>query len=301
MLDVTSASSTFISAPDGLRLHARLHGNRTTRLLPVVCLPGLARTAEDFDRLADTLAGAHGRRVIALDYRGRGLSEYDRDPANYSFPVELADVLAVLTALDALPAIFVGTSRGGILTMLLAALRPTAIAGCVLNDIGPVIEPKGLMRIKGYIGKLPQPRSYEEGAEILRRLFDAQFPKLTHDDWLASAQRAFKQENGALVPTYDVKLAKTLEGVDFEKPFPPLWAQFDALPDVPVMVIRGENSDILTTATVEAMRSRRPALEVIEVPDQGHAPLLAEGDVIGRIAVFADRCEQAAPRISASG
>jgi pimeloyl-ACP methyl ester carboxylesterase len=291
MLDMTSPSSTFVSAPDGLRLHARVHGNRASRLLPVVCLPGLARTAEDFDRLAGILAST-GRRVIALDYRGRGLSGYDSDPANYSFPIELADVLAVLTALDALPAIFVGTSRGGILTMLLAALRPTAIAGCILNDIGPVIEPKGLMRIKGYIGKLPQPRSYEEGTEILRRLFDAQFPKLTHEDWLASARRAFKEANGGgLVPTYDVKLAKTMEGVDFEKPFPPLWAQFDALPAVPVMVIRGENSDILSAATVEAMRTHRPALEAIEVPDQGHAPLLAEGDLIARIAEFAGRCD----------
>jgi pimeloyl-ACP methyl ester carboxylesterase len=273
-------------------LHARVHGNRASRLLPVVCLPGLARTAEDFDRLAGILA-SKGRKVIALDYRGRGLSGYDRDPANYSFPVELADALAVLTALDALPAIFVGTSRGGILTMLLAALRPTAIAGCVLNDIGPVIEPKGLMRIKGYIGKLPQPRSYEEGAEILRRLFDAQFPRLTHEDWLASARRAFKEERGAFVPTYDVKLAKTMEGVDFEKPFPPLWAQFDALPDVPVMVIRGANSDILTAATVDAMRTHRPALETIEVPDQGHAPLLVEDDIIARIAEFAGRCDNA--------
>ncbi|HEY4142967.1 MAG TPA: alpha/beta hydrolase [Pseudolabrys sp.] len=292
MSDITSPSSTFISAPDGLRLHARVHGNRASRLLPVVCLPGLARTAEDFDRLAGILA-SKGRWVIALDYRGRGLSGYDRDPANYSFPVELADVLAILTALDALPAIFVGTSRGGILTMLLAALRPTAIAGCVLNDIGPVIEPKGLMRIKGYIGKLPQPRSYEEGAEILRRLFDAQFPRLTHEDWLASARRAFKEERGAFLPTYDVKLAKTMEGVDFEKPFPPLWAQFDALPDVPVMVIRGANSDILTAATVDAMRTHRPGLETIEVPDQGHAPLLVEDDIIARIAEFAGRCDNA--------
>lgn len=294
-----SPSSTFISAPDGLRLHARLYGSAASRLLPVVCLPGLARTAEDFEALAGSLA-AQGRRVIALDYRGRGLSGYDSDPANYSFPVELADILAVLTALDALPAIFIGTSRGGILTMLLAAVRPSAIAGCVLNDIGPVIEPKGLMRIKGYVGKLPQPRSYEEGAEILRRLFDAQFPKLTHEDWLASARRAFKEERGGFVPTYDVRLATTLEGVDFEKPFPPLWAQFDAMPAVPVMVIRGENSDLLTKATVESMQARRPALESLVIPDQGHAPLLVENDVIGRIAAFVARCEPAAGQTSAA-
>jgi pimeloyl-ACP methyl ester carboxylesterase len=285
--------SVFVSAPDGLKLHARCYGRCSAPALPVVCLPGLARTAADFDTLGQALASdaSRPRRVIALDYRGRGQSEYDRDPGHYTFQVELADLLAVMAALDAMPAILIGTSRGGILAMLLAAVRPTAIAGVVLNDIGPVIEPKGLMRIKGYVGKLPQPRSFEEGAEILRRLFDAQFPKLGPDDWLASAHRTFRPENGALVPTYDVKLATTLEGVDFEKPFPPLWQQFDALKDRPMMVIRGANSDILSPATVEAMRARRATLEAIEVPDQGHAPLLAEADTIARIADFAARCK----------
>ncbi|MEI9805220.1 MAG: alpha/beta hydrolase [Pseudolabrys sp.] len=283
-------SSVFISGPDGLRLHARCYGRRSAATLPVLCLPGLARTAADFELLAEALAGPHDRRVIALDYRGRGLSDYDRDPANYSFQVEIADVLAVATALEALPAIFIGTSRGGILTMLLGALRPTAIAGVVLNDIGPVIEPKGLMRIKGYVGKLPQPRNYEEAAEILRRLFDAQFPKLTHDEWLTSAHRTFKEQNGALVPVYDVNLAKTMEGIDFERPLPPLWAQFDALRHVPLMAIRGANSDLLSAETVTAMRSRRDAMETLEIPDQGHAPLLAEADTIARIAAFVASC-----------
>jgi len=287
--------SVFISAPDGLKLHARCYGPRSAEALPVVCLPGLARTEADFAPLARALAGntVRPRRVIALDYRGRGQSDYDRDPANYNFQVELADVLAVITSLDAARAVFVGTSRGGILAMLLAALRPTAIAGVVLNDIGPVIEPKGLIRIKGYVGKLPQPRSYEEAAEILRRLFDAQFPKLTRDDWLASARRTFREANGALVPTYDVNLAKTLEGVDFEKPFPPLWAQFDALAHVPLMVIRGANSDILSPATFEAMQARRAHMEAIDVPDQGHAPLLVEADMIARVVDFAARCDAA--------
>lgn len=289
-----SAISTFISAPDGLRLHARCYGRDTLPGLPAICLPGLARTAADFEALAVALSGdaRHPRRVIALDYRGRGHSDYDRDPANYAFNVELADMLAAATALDALPAVIIGTSRGGILAMLLAAARPTAIAGVVLNDIGPVLEPKGLMRIKGYVGKLPEPRSFDEGAEILKRLSSAQFPTLTDEDWMIASLRTFKEENGRLVPTYDVQLAKTLEGIDFERPLPPLWAAFDALAHVPLMVVRGANSDLLSPETVEAMRARRPDLETIEVPDQGHAPLLAEDDVIARIADFAVACDR---------
>ncbi len=286
-------TSVFLSAPDGLRLHARCYGRPSSPALPVVCLPGLARTAADFESIATALAedSQHPRRVIALDYRGRGLSDYDRAPANYSFQTELADVVAVVTALEAIPAVFLGTSRGGVLTMLLAALRPAAIAGVVLNDIGPVIEPKGLMRIKGYVGRMPQPKSLAEGAEILRRLFDAQFPKLTSEDWLAAAQRTFKQQDGAWVPTYDVRLAKTMEGIDFERPLPALWKEFDALANVPLMVVRGENSDLLSAATINAMRVRRSAMETVEVADQGHAPLLAETGVIGRIAEFVTGCD----------
>lgn len=288
------AVSILLSAPDGLKLHVRCHGKRTAAATPVVCLPGLARTTADFETLASTLAhdGAQPRRVIAIDYRGRGLSAYDSNPDNYSLPVELADVLAVVTALDALPAIFVGTSRGGILAMLLAAVRPTAIAGVVLNDIGPVIEPQGLMRIKGYVGKLPQPRSFEEGAEILRRLFGSQFPKLGPADWLVSAQRMYKEEKGRLVTTYDPKLSRAMKGIEPERPIPPLWQQFDALGSQRVMVIRGANSDILSAATVDAMRARHGMLETLEVPDQGHAPLLIEPDVIAHIADFAKRCDR---------
>jgi len=285
-------SSIFVTAPDGLKLHVRCHGRRGLHTLPVVCLPGLARTTADFDALAATLAGRdEGRRVIAVDYRGRGRSDYNR-PENYSLAVELADLLAVLTALDVGRAAFVGTSRGGILAMLLATVRPAAIAGVVLNDIGPVIEAKGLVRIKSYVGKLPPPKNFEEGAEILRRLFDAQFPKLDGEAWLAASRRTWREADGRLTTTYDVRLARTMEGMDLEKPLPSLWKEFDALRSIPLLVIRGANSDVLSEATVAAMRERRGAMQAIVVPDQGHAPLLAEPHVIRQIAAFIADCEK---------
>jgi len=291
-MTTNSGTSSFVAAPDGLRLHVRSYGPRTASAPPVVCLPGLARTGADFEPLAGALAGepASPRRVIAIDARGRGKSDYDRDPANYTVQVELGDVLAVLTALAIARAVFVGTSRGGILTMLLAAARPTAIAGCVLNDIGPVIEPKGLMRIKSYVGKLPRPASFHEGADILRRLFGSQFPKLSGDDWVAFAHRTFKEAGSRIVPDYDVKLATTLKSVRPERPLPALWKEFDALARVPVLVVRGGNSDILSAATVEAMRARRASLDVVEVPDEGHAPLLSGREIIDRIGAFVAAC-----------
>ena len=289
------ASSVFVTAPDGLRLHVRCYGPRLAPSLPVVCLPGLTRTAADFDDLASALASnpEAPRRVVAIDYRGRGLSDYDRDPGNYALATELADLCAVLTALDVPPAVFIGTSRGGILTMLLASAQPTAIVGVVLNDIGPVIEPTGLARIKSYVGKLPQPKSFEEGAEIFRRLFGQHFTRLTDQEWLGYSRRSFKVEQRRLVPTYDVHLARTMEGINFDQPLPAMWPQFDSLGRVPLTVLRGQNSDLLSEATVAAMRMRRTAMETITVPDQGHAPILSGADLIGRLGAFVASCEPA--------
>ncbi len=283
----------FVSARDGLKLHVRAWGPRNATGVPVICLPGLSRTAADFDVLAAALAGQQTspRRVLALDYRGRGASDYDRDPQNYNAAVELADVIAVVTALEAIPAIYVGTSRGGILTMLLAAARPTLIAGAVLNDIGPVIDQKGLLRIKSYVGKMPEPRNFEEGADILWRLFGAQFPRLTAQDWLKAAHQAWRDFDGRMITTYDARLSETLKSVDLERPLPTMWDQFDALAGVPLMAIRGANSDILSAKTLQAMKARRKDMETIVVADQGHPPLLAEADIVARIGLFVVACD----------
>jgi pimeloyl-ACP methyl ester carboxylesterase len=285
------ARSIFISSHDGLRIHVRHFGASNAPGLPVVCLPGLTRTVADFESMGWTLANT--RRAIAIDSRGRGQSDYDPNPENYNVAVELADVVTVLVTLQVGPAVFVGSSRGGILTMLLAASHPGAVAGAVLHDIGPVIEPQGIARIKSYVGKIPQPGSFAEGAEALRQLFQNQFPRLTSEQWLAAAQRTWAIKSGALVLTYDVRLAEVFDKAESARPPPALWKEFDALAGVPILVIRGVNSDILSAATVNAMRARHPSLEVIEVADQGHVPLLEGLELFNRITAFVERCEKA--------
>ena len=149
----------------------------------------------------------------------------------------------------------------------------------------------GLLRIKSYVGKLPEPANFTDAARILKQVMGVQFPKLRDPDWLAWASRSYKEAGGRLVSDYDVKLATILAELDPDKPPPSMWKEFDALASMPMMVIRGANSDILSTATLAAMQARHPGLQAMEVPDQGHAPLLAEPDVIGRIAAFAASCD----------
>jgi pimeloyl-ACP methyl ester carboxylesterase len=296
--DIAESRSIFVSAPDGLRLHVREFGSPSFSTVPIVCLPGLTRNTTDFDALALSLSrGEPQRRVIAIDSRGRGLSAYDPNTKNYTLAVELADVVAVLAHLQVRWAMFLGSSRGGILTMLLAEAHPEMITGAVLHDIGPVINPQGVARIKSYVGKMRQPRSLVDGAEILRRLFATQFPKLSSGQWLSAARRTWKLQEGKLVLTYDPALAEMLVDFDIEHPLPPLWDQFDALARVPVLVIRGANSDILPAATAQEMQMRHPDLEIMEVPDQGHVPLLDEPDLIDRIAVFVRRCDHHQARL----
>lgn len=282
-------TSHFITAQDGIRLHVRSWGDVDSAALPVVCLPGLTRNGADFDEPAALLA--HQRRVIAIDSRGRGQSDYD-SPENYTLPVELADVLAALTALSLGPAIFVGTSRGGLLSMMLAAARPTALAGAILVDIGPVIEMQGLMRIKSYVGKMPPLNSFAEAATLLKRANAMLFPALNDDDWMAFALRTWKMGAKGLEADYDPRLADTLAELDPAQPIAPIWPAFDALAHVPVMVIRGEHSDILSRETVHEMQARRSDLVSFEVPGQAHAPLLRDAPTQQAMLDFIAVCER---------
>ena len=289
-------TSRFVTANDGLKLHYRDYGPLAATTLPVICLPGFARTAADFHEVALALAEdeTKPRRVLALDYRGRGLSEYDRNWKNYDIRVELDDLVQVLVASGIEQAVFVGTSRGGLLTMALAAARPALIRGVVFNDVGPVIDARGLLRIRGYVGKLPVPRSFQEGAEILKRLSDQQFPILGEAEWEMMARRTWTDRDGALKPDYDVRLMKVLEELDLEAPLPVLWPYIDALKPVPMLAIRGANSDLLADKTLEEMAERHPDCETHTAPGQGHAPLLGSKDMIRRIAKLVARAERRA-------
>jgi pimeloyl-ACP methyl ester carboxylesterase len=283
--------SRFVTASDGLKLHARLYGHPQDGRLPVLCLPGLSRNSGDFDVVARALA--EERQVVALDYRGRGLSAADADWRNYALPVELDDLMTVTTVLGLARAVFLGTSRGGLLTMLTTAARPTLLAGAILNDIGPVIEGAGLARIKSYLGRLPEPATWDEAVALLKSIGQSRFPALTDADWRGQAGSIWTERDGRLAAAFDPALAKTLESVSFDAPMPTLWPQFDGLAAVPVMVIRGEHSDILSAATVGAMADRRPDLDVLTVQGQGHAPLLTDPLSIGRIQAFVRRCDAA--------
>ncbi len=291
---MTAFEDLYFNAPDGLRLHVLAAGPRTSTRLPALCLPGLARTAEDFREVMETLGNdaLAPRRVLALDSRGRGKSERDPNPANYSVPVELADLLAVLTTAGIERAIFIGTSRGGILTMALTAAKPGAIAGAVLNDIGPVLDMAGLLRIKGYVGKLPKPVSMADAAAVLKRTLGSQFPGLSDDEWGLYGRRSFVETANGIEVNYDPKISHWLKDIDASVPAPTMWPLFDGLAHAPLMLIRGEHSDLLSLATVAEMKKRRPDMELVVVPGQGHAPLLADRPTVARIRDFAASCDK---------
>ncbi|MCG7394685.1 alpha/beta hydrolase [Microvirga sp. ACRRW] len=285
----------FVSASDGLRLYARDYGPLDGGALPVVCLPGLARNSEDFHTLAEALStdAARQRRVLALDYRGRGRSDWDPDWKHYDIGTELNDVLQILGVVGIESAVFVGTSRGGLITMALNATRPTLVAGAVLNDVGPVIETKGLIRIRNYVGKLPTPRTMQEGARILKELSGDQFPAFGLEQWESMARGTWHERDSSLTLSYDPNLMNPLQALDLEAPMPDLWPLFEGLRPIPVLVIRGENSDLLSAQTLDEMGKRHPNLTAHIVSGQAHAPLL-EGPVIQSIKDLIARAESSA-------
>jgi pimeloyl-ACP methyl ester carboxylesterase len=268
----------FYRGHDDLLLFVRKYGNDGAPGRPVLCLPGLTRNGRDFQSLAVALAGhpTHPRPVYCLDYRGRGRSEWDKDWRNYSTYIELLDVVAFLTLRGLDDIAVVGTSRGGIISMLLAVMRPSAIGCLVINDIGPVIETAGLARIMGYAGKIPVPRDWGEANAIVRDMNKHQFTALDDEGWETWTRQLFNEKDGKPAAAYDPNVGKALSEVDIAKPVPTMWEHFESLKDKPMMVLRGENSDLLSAATVQEMQARHTNLTPVLIRNEGHAPLLMD-------------------------
>jgi pimeloyl-ACP methyl ester carboxylesterase len=283
------------TARDGLRLYGRHYAVPRSTRRPVVCLAGLTRNGRDFHDLATALArpDRSGRDVYTLDSRGRGGSEHDRDWKNYSLLVEVNDALDFMTMKGVHDAAVIGTSRGGLLAMMIAVLRPSAIGAVVLNDIGPAVEREGLARIVAYVGRVPLPSDWRSAAEIARDMNQRHFTAVPKEQWVEVARAWFNEQNGLPAPGYDPNIGRALSFMD--GPVPALWPQFGALARVPVLVIRGQNSDILSEATVAEMRARHPRLSTITVPGQGHAPLLKDAPTIGAIAEFLAAADDGIP------
>ena len=288
----TGFEERFFQADDGLQLYARDYGGTTlVPSLPIVCLPGLSRNSRDFHQLAIALSTDPSlpRRVITLDYRGRGRSAWDPDKSHYQLPVEANDILTACAAFDIARAIFIGTSRGGLILHLLAAMRPDLLEGIIFNDIGPVIEIEGLLQIRRYLEAQAVLQSWEDAADNLKRVHGAAFPALDRLDWLDMAHAIFRQRDGQIVADFDPALIEPLKSLDRNTPLADLWPLFDGMKAIPLMTIRGENSTILSAATVRDMAARHPQMKSVTAEGQGHAPVLHRPELLSEIRAFIEQ------------
>lgn len=277
----------FFASRDGLRLHGLDYRGDNPALLPAVCLPGQTRTVRDFHALALRLQ-ADGRRVVAFDLRGRGQSDRDPTAKTYLPVVEAQDVLDGLSARGIARAAYIGTSRGGIVTMVIGGMAPAAIGAAVLNDIGSVIDTAGLRRIGARLGKVRPPAGWSDAADQLAAALGDEFPAFGPDDWLRQAHLTFADQDGLPVSDFDPNVAAGFHGIKADAPPVDLTPAFASLANVPMLVIRGGCSHLLSRETVAAMGATHPKLESFEVEGQGHAPEL-DGTVAGRIADFLAR------------
>ena len=263
---------------DGLNLSARDYAAVAGQAkLPVIAIHGLTRNAGDFEVIAPQIALA-GRRVLAVDVRGRGRSDRATDPMTYQPATYAQDVLALMSALGIERAVFIGTSMGGLITMAIAAIRSKVVAGAILNDIGPEVSPVGLARIASYAGQAVEIHSWADAAAHAKRLNDVAFPHYTDADWEAFARRTFRiGTEGTPVPDYDPDIAVPIRAAGAKALVPNLWPMFGRLArGRQVLLVRGETSDLLSPEIVAKMRKRAPKMDYVEVPGVGHAPMLDE-------------------------
>ena len=276
------------TSPDGLSLFARDYAAASGQAkLPVIAIHGLTRNSADFDAIAPLIAQS-GRRVLAVDVRGRGRSDRAPDPMTYQ-PVNYAhDILALMEQAGIARAVFLGTSMGGLITMALAALRSKVIAAAILNDVGPEVAKEGLARIAAYSGKQADTPGWAEAAAYMKSLNAVAFPHYTDADWDAFARRTFRiGTEGTPVLDYDPDIAVPIKAAGPKALVPNLWPMFNRLTKArPVLLVRGETSDLLSREIVAKMQKRAPRMDVVEVPGVGHAPMLDEPEAKAAIFPF---------------
>lgn len=270
------------TAPDGLSLYFRDYGDPTSSRTPILCLTGLVRNSKDFHDLASRLAV--DRRVVCFDYRGRGNSDRDPDWRNYRPDVYIGDISDLLTAANLHPAIVVGTSLGGLLAMALAVARPTALAGVVLNDVGPEIDGSGLDRIIAYVtAHTPQP-DWPTAAQALKKNY-RNLSITTEEGWMKLARQTYREEaDGTLRYDFDPGIGRALAAAS--RSTPDLWPLFGALRRVPTLALRGDLSDVLSPQTFDHMAEVKPDLVRVTVAGVGHVPFLDEPECVGAIDDF---------------
>lgn len=259
---------------DGLNLHYTDTGGDG---LPLLCLPGLTRTGADFNYLAPHLENV---RLITMDMRGRGASDWDQNWQNYSLPVECRDIVALLDHLKLDRVALLGTSRGGLQAMGLAATHKDRLIGVALNDIGPELDPEGLNFIMAYLGHNPKAKTHEAAAQIMATRLPG-FANVPDNRWLDEARLHYRDTGDSLEITYDPALRKAAEAAG--DALPDLWPFFDALESLPLCAIRGAGSNLLTAETFAKMQARHPDMIAAEVPDRGHVPFLDEPEAIAAL------------------
>ncbi|MCW0046970.1 pimeloyl-ACP methyl ester carboxylesterase [Brevundimonas sp. UYEF29] len=276
------------TSPDGLSLFAREYapGPGVARP-PVIAIHGLTRNSADFEAIAPLLAQS-GRRVLAVDVRGRGLSDRAPDPMTYMPDVYARDVLALMEQAGIDRAVFVGTSMGGLITMALTAIRPRAVVAAILNDIGPEVAPEGLARIAAYSGQPVEIGSWADAAAYAKRINAVAFPHYTERDWDAFARRIFRQQpDGEITLDYDPDIAVPIRAAGAKALVPNLWPMFRRLAKKrPTLLVRGANSDLLSADIAARMKKAAPTMSYVEVPGIGHAPMLDEAEAKAAIFEF---------------
>ncbi|MEO8454982.1 MAG: alpha/beta hydrolase [Sphingomicrobium sp.] len=272
----------YFTVRDGLSLHYQDYPGSAHKP-PLLCLPGLTRNSRDFAQLAERVSPQF--RVLALDFRGRGKSDYDPSPARYIPPTYAMDVIELLNQLSIDRAIFVGTSLGGLVTMVVAAMAPERISAAILNDVGPEVNLGGIDRIKTYVGKDVRFANWDEAADAISSNYGSSFEGYSHDDWVRMAKRNCREENGEIRFDYDMAIALPFTTAGPAPQFD-MWPLFLALAQKPLLVVRGAKSDLLSAESVEKMKAAAPDMKLAVIPGVGHAPELNEPEAVTAIDAF---------------